>query len=30
MNKTEDKDKCTDCPFNDTDCPGGMWCDKED
>lgn len=26
----EDKDKCTDCPFNDTDCPGGMWCDKED
>lgn len=26
----EDKDKCTDCPFNDTDCPGGMWCYKED
>jgi hypothetical protein len=30
MNNTEDKDKCTDCPFNDTDCPGGSWCDKED
>jgi len=28
--KVEEKDKCTDCPFNDTDCPGGMWCDKED
>ncbi len=29
MNK-ENKDKCSDCPFNDTDCPGGSWCDKED
>lgn len=26
----EDKDKCTDCPFKDTSCPGGMWCTKED
>lgn len=25
----EDKDKCTDCPFNDTSCFGGSWCDKE-
>ena len=22
----ENKDKCTDCPFNGTGCPGGMWC----
>ena len=29
MNK-EDKDKYTDCPFNDTSCPGGSWCTKED
>ena len=26
----EDKDKCADCPFNDTSCPGGVWCNKED
>lgn len=26
----EDKDKCTDCPFNDTSCPGGSWCNEED
>ena len=26
----EDKDKCTDCPFNDTSCPGGLWCTEED
>lgn len=26
----EDKDKCSNCPYNDTDCPGGSWCDKED
>ena len=19
-------DECSDCPFNDTSCPGGMWC----
>lgn len=25
-NKEENKDKCTDCPFNGTGCPGGMWC----
>ena len=29
MNK-EDKDKCSDCVFNDTNCPGGSWCTKED
>lgn len=29
MNKKY-KDKCSDCPFNDTDCPGGMWCSIED
>ena len=29
MNK-EDKDKCIDCPFNDTSCPGGSWCNEED
>lgn len=29
MNK-EDKDKCSDCPFNDTSCPGGSWCNEED
>lgn len=22
----DNKDKCSDCPFNDTSCPGGMWC----
>lgn len=26
----KDKDKCTDCPFNDTSCPGGMYCTVED
>ena len=25
----EDKDKCTDCPYNDTSCPGGSWCSEE-
>lgn len=30
MNKDEYKNKCTDCPYNDIDCPGGSWCDKED
>lgn len=25
----EESDECTDCPFNDTDCPGGMWCTME-
>ena len=25
-NKEENKDKCYGCPFNDTSCPGGMWC----
>lgn len=25
-NKEENKDKCTDCPFNGTGCLGGMWC----
>jgi len=29
MNKKY-KDKCTDCPFNDTECPGGIWCSEED
>ena len=29
MNKKY-KDKCTDCPFNDTSCPGGSWCNEED
>jgi len=24
----EDKDKCFNCPYNDTSCPGGSWCDK--
>lgn len=23
-------DKCKDCPFNDTSCPGGLYCNKED
>lgn len=26
----EEKDKCIDCPLNDTSCPGGMWCTEED
>lgn len=26
----EEKDKCADCPFNDTSCPGGMYCTEED
>jgi hypothetical protein len=29
-NKEEYKDKCADCPFNDTSCPGGSWCSEED
>lgn len=29
-NKEEYKDKCSDCPFNDTSCPGGMWCTEDD
>ena len=29
-NKEENKDKCSDCPFNDTNCPGGMWCTVDD
>ena len=29
-NEEENKDKCTDCPFNDTSCPGGAWCTEED
>ena len=29
-NKEENKDKCSDCPFNDTSCPGGMWCTEDD
>ena len=29
-NKEEDKDKCSDCLFNDTGCPGGMWCTEYD
>ena len=29
-NKEEYKDKCTDCPFNGTSCPGGAWCTEED
>ena len=27
--KEENKDKCSDCPFNDTSCPGGMWCTED-
>ena len=26
----EDKDKCSNCPYNDTNCPGGSWCNEED
>ena len=26
----KDKDKCTNCPFNNTSCPGGAWCSEED
>jgi len=26
----EDKDKCSNCPYNDTSCPGGSWCSEED
>ncbi len=26
----EDKDKCSNCPYNDTSCPGGSWCNEED
>ncbi len=29
-NKEHMDDKCKDCPFNDTSCPGGVWCTKED
>lgn len=29
-NKIIMDDKCKDCPFNDTGCPGGAWCDQED
>ena len=26
----EDKDKCSNCPYNDTSCLGGSWCNEED
>lgn len=26
----EDKDKCSNCQYNDTSCPGGSWCNEED
>ena len=26
---SEYKDKCDGCPFNDTSCPGGAWCNAE-
>lgn len=26
---SEYKDKCDGCPFNDTSCPGGAWCNEE-
>lgn len=29
-NTEENKDECTDCPFYDTSCPGGMWCTEDD
>lgn len=29
-NKEENKDKCPDCPFDDTTCNGCMWCTKYD
>ena len=29
-NKGEKEDKCSNCPFNDTSCPGGMWCTEDD
>lgn len=25
----EDKDKCSNCPYNDTSCPGS-WCNEEE
>ena len=28
--KEENKDNCSDCPFNDTSCPGGMWCTEDE
>lgn len=30
MTEKEYKDKCEDCPFNDTSCPDGMYCSEED
>ena len=30
FNIISDKDKCADCPFNDTSCPGGSWCTDDD
>lgn len=24
----EEYDKCKDCPFVNTNCPGGVWCTK--
>ena len=29
-NKEQNKDKCFDCIFNDTSCPGGAWCTEDD
>lgn len=26
----KENDKCIDCPFNDGNCPGGMWCTNDD
>lgn len=30
MSNEEYKDKCDGCPYNNTECPGGLWCDKQD
>lgn len=30
MENDDRKDICEDCPFNDTSCPGGMWCTADE
>jgi hypothetical protein len=30
LSNEEYKDKCEDCPYNNTECPGGAWCTIEE
>lgn len=31
MNEDKEyQDKCVNCPYSNTECPGGSWCTEED